>query len=353
MNRLVLIGNGFDLSHKLKTSYKDFLTNYLWECVNKFYDVGIYDDPLISIKYRYINASVLSGRTIEKTFEVVMNEIRLLSFVDGMSEVVFEYKSDLLKQCVNECDSLNWVDIEIAYFDMLNLFKSEERKVIKLNSQFEYLQQRLQIYLNTINENFSNNYNYDYVSLITQIFKRSDFLTHTEPFSLKPQNILILNFNYTSTFKEYHDLCHNVIPTTINHIHGELFNEYNPIIFGFGDEFNTHYQGFENLKGTKVFKYIKSFAYLRTRYYHDLVRFTNDDPFQVFIIGHSCGLSDRTMLKHIFEHPKCKSIKIFHHGGIDDYTEKTHNIARHFTDKGDMRLKIAYFDSEDKVPQIL
>lgn len=30
MNRLVIIGNGFDLAHGLKTSYKDFI-NWYWE----------------------------------------------------------------------------------------------------------------------------------------------------------------------------------------------------------------------------------------------------------------------------------------------------------------------------------
>lgn len=28
MNRLILIGNGFDLAHRLKTSYKDFLNDF-------------------------------------------------------------------------------------------------------------------------------------------------------------------------------------------------------------------------------------------------------------------------------------------------------------------------------------
>ncbi len=43
MNRLVLIGNGFDIAHGLKTSYADFI-NWYWEqwesrlmgCSNKF-----------------------------------------------------------------------------------------------------------------------------------------------------------------------------------------------------------------------------------------------------------------------------------------------------------------------------
>jgi len=29
MNRLIIIGNGFDLAHGLKTSYNDFLLSYL------------------------------------------------------------------------------------------------------------------------------------------------------------------------------------------------------------------------------------------------------------------------------------------------------------------------------------
>ena len=29
MNRLIVIGNGFDLAHGMKTSYYDFITNYI------------------------------------------------------------------------------------------------------------------------------------------------------------------------------------------------------------------------------------------------------------------------------------------------------------------------------------
>jgi hypothetical protein len=40
MNRIVLIGNGFDLAHGLKTSYKDFIDDY-WEA---FMNHCIYQD---------------------------------------------------------------------------------------------------------------------------------------------------------------------------------------------------------------------------------------------------------------------------------------------------------------------
>ena len=35
MNRLVIIGNGFDLAHKMKTSYKDFILDFLKESLQK------------------------------------------------------------------------------------------------------------------------------------------------------------------------------------------------------------------------------------------------------------------------------------------------------------------------------
>ena len=38
MNRIIIIGNGFDLAHNLKTGYKDFINDY-WATVEE----GIYD----------------------------------------------------------------------------------------------------------------------------------------------------------------------------------------------------------------------------------------------------------------------------------------------------------------------
>ncbi len=37
MNRLILIGNGFDLAHGLKTSYADFIDWYWTKRVKGFY----------------------------------------------------------------------------------------------------------------------------------------------------------------------------------------------------------------------------------------------------------------------------------------------------------------------------
>ena len=72
-------------------------------------------------------------------------------------------------------------------------------------------------------------------------------------------------------------------------------------------------------------------------------------------MGHSCGLSDRTMLNTIFENPNCISIKVFYHlkeDGTDNYTEMIQNISRHFNKKKLMREKIVNKSLCQSMPQI-
>ena len=86
-----------------------------------------------------------------------------------------------------------------------------------------------------------------------------------------------------------------------------------------------------------------------------MLRYIDNDKFQVFIIGHSCGLSDRTLLNTIFEHNNCRSIKVFYHqkeNGTDNYTEIIQNISRHFNKKKLMREKIVNKTLCQHLPQI-
>lgn len=102
-------------------------------------------------------------------------------------------------------------------------------------------------------------------------------------------------------------------------------------------------------------EYIKSFWYFKTSNYHNLIRFIEADNFQVYTLGHSCGLSDRTMLNMVFEHENCKSIKIFYHemqSGKNNFTELTQQISRHFKNKSVMRKKIVPFNKSMPMPQI-
>ncbi len=160
------------------------------------------------------------------------------------------------------------------------------------------------------------------------------------PYFLLPDNVLLLNFNYTSTADLY-------IPEgsefKVNHIHGELGNDKNPIIFGYGDELDDDYKEISKLNDNDYLKNIKSIRYLETDNYRKLLSFIDSAPFQIYIMGHSCGNSDRTLLNTLFEHKNCVSIKPFYHqkdDGTDNYIEIVQNISRNFNDMRLMRDRV-------------
>lgn len=69
----------------------------------------------------------------------------------------------------------------------------------------------------------------------------------------------------------------------------------------------------------------------------------NDGLFQVFVLGHSCGNSDRTLLNTIFEHENCASIKVFYHQKNeteDNFLDIYKNISRNFNSKAKLRDRV-------------
>jgi len=127
------------------------------------------------------------------------------------------------------------------------------------------------------------------------------------------------------------------------HIHGTLNDEHNPMIFGYGDEIDEAYTEMEKSNINEYLKNIKSFGYFLTKNYARLVNYIESDPYVVYIWGHSCGLSDHTLLNMVFEHDNCAGIKIFYHereDGSDNFQDITQNIARHFRNKIKMRNRV-------------
>lgn len=125
------------------------------------------------------------------------------------------------------------------------------------------------------------------------------------------------------------------------HIHGKLNNEKNPIIFGYGDENSADYQELEDSLNDDLLVNFKTFQYLRTENYNQvlgLLNTTNDITVQ--IIGHSCGLCDKALLRKIFQHENVKRIQAVYHGDDSNYFSKLYSISRIFDDNTLMREKI-------------
>ncbi len=354
MNRLIIIGNGFDLAHKLETSYHDFILYYLKEslkiCISSYrqYDVkrygrvdGLYEDELLQI--------LLIQRFSNIKYEDLINKINTISEFKELINEYFEcnYKFTFLENIISKVFNYNWVDIEIEYFEELFNLKTNQsntkQAIEDFNHLFEKFKEKLVKYLKNQQDQFNNSFD---LLAICDCFCEDilDIDVDVETIaSHSPNRLQFLNFNYTNTLEPYVEECHKRIHSEINYIHGSIIDENNPPIFGFGDEFDKRYKEFEDEGNNELFKHIKSFSYLKTNNYSDLTRFLEIEPFQVQIYGHSCGLSDRTMFKEIVEHENCLSIKLFYRqreDGSDDYTEKTYELYRHFSDKNSMRKKI-------------
>lgn len=408
MNRLVIIGNGFDLAHGLPTSYKDFIDD-IWRQIaideSKF-------ENLVFINRKY---GFLVGKPIESYSQYIdsLKNYKLLTKNDykdvnwdeegfyvskfGVSnkDYLLRYVNVFFKIICSKNSIYNWVDIENEYYILLKecLKENNSEDIIELNKQFFEVKNLLEKYLKEKVENtfeFSKADVKEFEEILeTKKYDGEKLTNFFKEISKKDEQIIkkefekfekkiydankrsgvfkkelklethFLSFNYTSTVSKYIEKL-NLDSSFLNEIHGSLFFEDNPINFGFGDEMDKHYQEIEEKNDNEYLKNIKSFQYLHTSNYKRLLDLIESDKFQVYIMGHSCGLSDRTLLNTIFEHENCCSIKVFYHeikdenGKVikDNYTEITQYISRHFNKKSLMRSKIVNKTLCDPLPQI-
>jgi hypothetical protein len=358
MNRLIIIGNGFDLAHGKKTSFKDFILDYFCNAVDKFHDITFYKDELIELRMTDGFPQFYSKPKPIKKDEV----LQTLSNIDkSKNNFVLKFHSRLISRAYSDIVNLNWVDLELLYFKVLletknahqNQDENQFQEIKKINDELDFIKEKLITYLKKEEEKFDDNFDRSaLISCFSEHIKSEDVVMERIT-SEKPDSICFLSFNYTYTLTNYITKLIKTRDTNVNYIHGDLENHHAEPIFGFGDELDKKYIEFEDENNNELFRHIKSFDYHKTKNYFDLVRYIDSKKFQVQIYGHSCGLTDRTMLNQIFEHENCISIKIFYYETDkgNDFIEKTHEISRHFKDKGLMRKKIVPFDLSRSMPQ--
>jgi len=346
MNRLVLIGNGFDLAHGLKTSYADFINWYWaqWGELLRCHAKWMEEDEFCSFSLSksiglggwylvWSHRYGLFNPTAQEIVKIAKNDT-------GLCE--FKYKSPFFERINKQIESKGWVDIENEYYSMLVQEKDYGDRVKTLNKQLDFLREKLIEYLNIENGKgcMSNDEIKD--KIYRPIKEREIAIAHgTIHKNLSPENVLLLNFNYTNTPQMYVGGNANV-----NYIHGMLKYPQS-VIFGYGDELDENYKKLQNLNDNECLRNIKSIRYLELDCYRNILRFIESAPFQICIMGHSCGNSDRTLLNTLFEHRNCVSIKPYYYqkdDGSDNYNELVMNISRNFTDMKLMRDRVVCKD---------
>lgn len=366
LNRLVILGNGFDLSLGLKTSYKDFLYNYLKNIIIKIYNKEIYTGIDLSTNRYKFNDGLIT--LFCPTNETLLDEIKKYSNYDELSkylrkEKLLSYDFELLENFHRNSINGNWTDIEILYYDeLVSIIKRYSGNPIKrdgliriYNGKFNKLRINLIKYLSTIKPWWSSNdvrgRDLDSVDSYYFNFFEKEILS-SENDDVQINKIMFLNFNYTSTVNDLLNKFNRV--ENINHIHGKL-NDEDSVIFGFDDKMDDNNNLLNSIRGDEVSKFIKSSHYIIYPNYTKLRTFLQKDDYEVYILGHSCGISDRTLLNYIFENNNCKSIRLFYFEKKDSSTDrhdKSIGIMKHTKNKTDLLNKIKPFDKNDKMFQL-
>lgn len=404
MNRIIIIGNGFDLAHGLPTSYKNFINWYMDEWVQKLRSCHQRRESDELCEYR----SMIGNwhNILLENYNIITKQPdgkSLISLIKRNAN--FQYNQSRFLEAITKCiEKNNWVDIEKEYYNLLSKdFESSNNESIEqLNRELECLKNNLIVYLNEVEKKFINEYiidnsikekilepinprdisvnakkniwpnfvkrrhsNIEYLYDLLENYLNdikipiSNIINFNKEYEyqimdmginsvndddlpkelLYPDSILLLNFNYTKTADLY---LPNEDIFKVNHIHGKLSNPKS-IIFGYGDELDENYKKLLKDNNNEYLKNIKSINYLNYTNYREMLSYIESAPYQIYIMGHSCGLSDKTLLNTLFEHENCVSIKPFYYineEGRDNYTDIVQNISRNFTDMKLMRDRV-------------
>lgn len=340
MKKIVIIGNGFDIAHRLPTTYGDFM-RYIKDSIVyiKNAESGPKPEPEILGK-----KSKSESRFIHKLDENGKKDPWIGLEHQSQHDYKFKVnpdsnKSIYFKSLFNDFNKNKyWSSLESHYFELLKENSQNLKNISILNKEFDHLKKLLGNYLKNIVEKANND-----PSKNNQLYQM--LIKENEKYNFKKH--FFITFNYTSKIiKQYTEWIRKLkkpenVPLDPIFIHGDLLDENNPIIFGYGDDNSDEYKKLQDLKDKEILKNFKTFQYLRSNRYRQVLGILEEkEDIYVQIIGHSCDTCDKTLLRTIFEHPNVKHIEATYHESENKYFENLYNISRIFDDNSLMRQKI-------------
>lgn len=302
-SNLLIVGNGFDLEHGLKTQYTDFF-------------------------------DVIDKKAASKN-EIILNDNKyIIKNNNLLSYLIKEYKQ-------NKLQGNNWIDIETElkkiislieeiktnnFIDNMNYYTGENEYTIihKIQSKSSYYFKNY-LFPFTIGTTGINFYRYvkeKYDTSIKNLEKNLNELTNMLKDYLLEQDISdidykithVLSFNYTDTFRKLYSKLDN---DKIDFIHGSL--NKNNLVLGINETLTEDTAN--KIVDTVYFKKYFQRIYKKTDYKYvswlDPTDYKNYADFDtVYIHGHSLDESDKEILEKIINSVLKKytpTVKIFYY----------------------------------------
>lgn len=178
MNRIIIIGNGFDKAHGLATGYRDFIDSYWtnvsghifngykrwlaehWGSIN---NPSPYEDEFILFEVFRDKQHKTSEPSYPQSNLTPYDEVQgLIAIFNDSTNIRYEgsvcltFKNLFFEHISNCCSLANWVDIENEYYEKLKELLVEDdayirnEKVRTLNQDFDAVKKRLETYLTKV-----------------------------------------------------------------------------------------------------------------------------------------------------------------------------------------------------------
>lgn len=330
MPRILITGNGFDLHHKLPTTYKDFIKIVSYLGNNDDYSfIKIYGnlDSFKSISENFkddINFNEENVKLINEIanknllFNFFRDELEIETWIDFENKIEYLLKNvffsiRILRETIVSSGPINpnrshsiqaylknnvvfarilkflgileynnsqsfWINRKFLIEKYSYFVDFDEEKIINMiYSQLVEFRKLFNLYLQTfvipLYSKYSNS------SHITNIFDKIDFY---------------FTFNYTPTFEKIY----NQNEIIVNYLHGKSEEKTENIVFGISELFDKECENTEYIKFTKYFQKFNN----RTDFYFlNKIDKSDSENYIFYFWGHSLDKSDSNYINEVFD----------------------------------------------------
>lgn len=313
---LLIIGNGFDLAHKFRTSYTDFLNycNVKADITGKIY----INNNLYNIKnnafFKYLN-NIKNKRGYWIDVETAISDI--VKYIENINKTFIEDKSYSFKELTNLLGK-NYLQFTQVFSPQIRIKGTIYKYKIttkKFNNSLRKLENDLDLFTKALE---------DYLIIIEEddIYFEKNTLKDIK--NIQEKITHVLSFNYTDTFRILYTK--NISDNYIDFIHGQL-RKHN-LVLGISETLPIKEENIE-LSCMYFKKYFQRIFKKTGAKYADWLDNKNGTNFDtVYIYGHSLDITDKEILSRIINDINhIKKIVIFYYNEVH-YRQEISNLVK-------------------------
>lgn len=355
MNILVL-GNGFDLAHKLPTHYEDFLkfATTVKENINQLIKNGTYKnyDKTYHVVFDKCSTlkEVIEQKELIDKYKILQQACKV--YRKQMGEIIKGYNSSMGEKIENEILKEQEYNPVLVYFLQNNLwynyfeekiksnmmkgknwidFESEISNVVKKlervrgisqddNKTNDFIEEKLLMMAdNRWHDNKAIEKLADDLEIFVRVLELYLSMVEKTP-NIKPLEVFehidvdyILSFNYTDWFDRIYNTkskLNELFGMNKEFIHGKC-GEKN-LILGTEETLPNDEQN-KDISCIRFKKYFQRIYYKTGLKYKDWLDSTGEEQNNIYIFGHSLDVTDKDVLSELILHKKTNTVKIYYH----------------------------------------